>query len=234
MDLRRFMQDNQELPLGQKLAVIAQVAEGLAFAHSRGIAHGNLKPSNIFVDGARDVSILDFGIAKWLAALLEAGGRPEGLMANYLAPEQVLGQPFDARSDIFALGLMLYEFASGKYPFSADPGLIPREIVHTEPEPLRKLDAQVPEELEQLVARALKKEPGQRLQTAEEFASGLYLAAQQLRRIGASVVAPTHRREPSRHNQSFILPRLRRNRCFHRPPQAQPVAPRQPHRGTAV
>ncbi len=133
MDLRRFMQENRDLPLDQKLAVIAQVAEGLAFAHSRGIAHGNLKPSNIFVDAARDVSILDFGIAKWLAALLAAGSRPEGLVANYLAPEQVLGQPFDARSDIFALGLMLYEFASGKYPFSADPGLIPREIVHSEP-----------------------------------------------------------------------------------------------------
>ena len=114
MDLRRFMQENQDLPLGQKLAVIAQVAEGLAFAHSRGIAHGNLKPSNIFVDAARDVSILDFGIAKWLAALLAAGSRPEGLVANYLAPEQVLGQPFDARSDIFALGVMLYEFACGK------------------------------------------------------------------------------------------------------------------------
>jgi serine/threonine protein kinase len=190
VDLRRFMQDHPDLPLDQKLAVIAQVAEGLAFAHSRGIAHGNLKPSNIFVDAARDVSILDFGIAKWLVALLDAGSRPEGLVANYLAPEQILGQPFDARSDIFALGLMLYEFASGKYPFSTDPGLIPREIVHGEPEALRKLDPQVPEELSQLVARALRKDPEQRMQTAEEFASGLYLAAQQLRRMAsASAVA---------------------------------------------
>ena len=188
MDLQRFMQENRELPLGQKLAVIAQVAEGLAFAHSRGIAHGNLKPSNILVDAARDVSILDFGIAKWLGALLDAGSRPEGLVANYLAPEQVLGQPFDARSDIFALGLMLYEFASGKYPFSADPSVIAREIVHSEPTPMRQLDAQVPEELEQLVARALKKDPEQRLQTAEEFASGLYLAAQQLRRAASATV----------------------------------------------
>jgi len=189
MDLRRFIQENKDLPLDQKLAVIAQVAEGLAFAHSRGIAHGNLKPSNIFVDAARDVSILDFGIAKWLAALLEVGSRPEGLVASYLAPEQILGQPFDARSDIFALGLMLYEFAA-KYPFSADPGLIPREIVHSEAELLRKLDPQVPEELEQLVARALMKDPAERLQTAEEFASGLYLAAQQLRRVASANAAP--------------------------------------------
>jgi serine/threonine protein kinase len=186
MDLRRFIQENPDLPLDQKLAVIAQVAEGLAFAHSRGIAHGNLKPSNIFVDPARDVSILDFGIARWISALLAAGNRPEGLLANYLAPEQVLGQPFDTRSDIFALGLMLYEIASGKYPFAADPGLIPREIVHSEPEPLRTLDAQVPAELEQLVVRSLKKDPAGRLQTAEEFASGLYLAAQQLRRVASA------------------------------------------------
>ena len=193
MDLRRFTESNQDLPLDQKLGVMAQVAEGLAFAHSRGIAHGNLKPSNIFVDAERDVAILDFGIARWLGALLEAGCRHEGLVANYLAPEQVLGQPFDPRSDIFALGLMLYEFASGKYPFSAAAGLIPREIVHTEAEPLRQLNAQIPEDLEQLVARALKKNPEQRFQTAEELASGLYLAAQQFRRAVASAaprVAP--------------------------------------------
>ncbi len=196
-DLRRFMDDHQDLPLGQKLAVIAQVAEGLSFAHSRGIAHGNLKPSNIFVDPSRDVSILDFGNAKWLAALLDAGSRPEGLMANYLAPEQVLGQPFDPRSDIFALGVMLYEFASGKHPFAADPGLIPREIVHSEPVPLRILDPQVPEELEQLVARTLDKNPGERLQTAEEFASGLYLAAQQLRRLAAAVAPDPPAVEPT-------------------------------------
>jgi eukaryotic-like serine/threonine-protein kinase len=189
VDLRRFMQENPDLPLDQRLGVVAQVAEGLAFAHSRGIAHGNLKPSNLFIDAARDVSILDFGIAKWLAALLAAGSRPEGLVANYLAPEQVLGKPFDARSDIFALGLILYEFTSGKYPFSAEPGLIPREIVHSEPEPLRKLDPQVPEELEQLVSRALQKEPDQRMKTAEEFASGLYLAARKLRRIASAQAA---------------------------------------------
>jgi eukaryotic-like serine/threonine-protein kinase len=189
MDLQRFMQENRDLPLGQKLALIAQVAKGLAFAHSREIPHGNLKPSNVFVDGARDITILDFGIAKWLAALLEAGSRPEGLVVSYLAPEQVLGEPFDARSDIFALGLMLYEFVAGKYPFSAAPGLIPREIVHSEAEPLRKLDPQIPEELDQLVQRALRKDPAQRLQTAEEFAAGLYHAAQELRRR-ASAAAP--------------------------------------------
>jgi serine/threonine-protein kinase len=186
LDLRRFMQANRDLPLDQKLAVMAQVAEGLAFAHSRGVTHGDLKPSNIFVDAARDASILDFGVAKWLTALLHAGCRVEGLVANYLAPEQVLGQPFDERSDIFALGVLLYEAITGSHPFSTDPGLVPREIVHLEPQPLRALDPQIPQKLEELVARALTKSPEQRLQTAEEFASGLYLAAQQLRRVATA------------------------------------------------
>jgi len=211
--LAQFMQQSQELPLDQKLATIAQVAEGLAFAHSRGIVHGNLKPSNIFVDAARDVCILDFGTARWLAALIDAGSRPETLVANYLAPEQVLGKPFDERSDVFSLGLMLYEFASGRYPYSADPGVIPREIVHSEPESLRKLDPKIPQELEQLVARALKKDPEQRLQSAEEFASGLYLAAQQLRRAALSSLPP----EPPAQPQAAVDPR-----------PSQPVSPPAP------
>ncbi len=188
-DLRQFMDQNADLPLDQKLGILAQVAEGLAFAHSRGIAHGDLKPSNIFVDGSRDASIVDFGIAKWLGALIEAGCRPEGLLPNYLAPEQVLGQPFDARSDIFALGLMLYECVAGKYPFSSDAGLIPRDIVHSEPAALGTCNVQIPEELEQLISRALLKNPQERLQTAEEFASGLYVAAQHLRRAAAQPAA---------------------------------------------
>jgi eukaryotic-like serine/threonine-protein kinase len=190
-DLKRFMEENRDLALDQKLGVIAQVAEGLGFAHSRGIAHGNLKPSNIFVDASRDASILDFGVAKWLAALLDAGARPEGQVANYLAPEQILGEPFDARSDIFALGVMLYELVSGKYPFAADAGLIPREIVHSNPAPLGTFDPHIPEDLEKLVARSLAKSPAARLQTAEEFASGLYVAAQHYRRAAqAAAVEP--------------------------------------------
>jgi len=182
VNLARFMTDNPDLPLGQKLGVMAQVAEGLACVHSRNFAHGNLKPTNIMVDAARNATILDFGIGKWLASVLAAGSRLEGLLPNYFAPEQVLGQPFDARSDLFSLALMLHEFVTGKYPFQVAPSLIPREIVHTNPELLRSLDPHVPEGLEQLIAKALDKNPEKRLQTAEEFAAGLYAAAQQLRR----------------------------------------------------
>lgn len=189
MDLWRYLGTRQEVLLDQKLVLIAQVAEGLAFAHSRNIAHGDLKPSNIFVDESRDVTILDFGIARWLQALLEAGSRPEALVAKYLAPEQILNRPFDGRSDIFALGVMLYELVAGRYPFSEDAGLLPREIVHTDPAPLQGSGQQIPPELEQLAFRALQKDPERRLQTAEEFASGLYLAAQQVRRLASGALS---------------------------------------------
>jgi len=221
MDLKRFREANRDLPLDQKLGIIAQVAEGLAFAHSREIAHGDLKPSNILVDASRDASILDFGVARWLAGLLEAGGRPQGLIANYLAPEQVLGQPFDARSDIFALAVMLYEFIADRYPFSADAGLIPREIVHAEPQPLRQLNAQAPEDLEQLIARALAKNPEQRLQTAEEFASGLYLAAQNFRRATAPEPVPSS--PPSTENIFAQIPPALTSQAFIPEPSPAPA-----------
>src|SRR6267378_3391479 len=164
--LDRHFRERRVLPLPQKLKLIAQVCEGLTFAHLQGVAHGNLKPSNIFVVG-KDAKILDFGIASLVA----------GRFPNYLAPEQVLGQPFDARSDVFSCAVILYELLVDAYPFQAAPGLIPRQIVHAEPEPLRKLDPRIPEELEQLLAHALKKNPRHRLETADQFASALYTIA---------------------------------------------------------
>lgn len=179
-DLRRHFQERRVMPLPGKIELMVQVCGGLAFAHSNGIVHGNIKPSNIFVAGDKAVSILDFGIGRWLAAILAAGGKPEGLLPNYLAPEQILGQPFDARSDVFSVAVVLYELLAGKHPFPVPASLIVREIVHAEPEPLRKVDPQIPPELEQLVARALHKNPQQRLERADEFAAGLYTIAQQL------------------------------------------------------
>jgi len=175
-----------QVPIAQKLSLIAQVCEALAFAHGKGIAHGNLKPGNIFVADGMDAAILDFGIGTYQACMLAAGVRVEGLLPNYLAPEQILGEPFDARSDLFSLALILYEALTGTYPFQVPAGLIPRELVHADPELLRKVDPQMPEELERLLVNALNKNPQQRLQTAEEFAASLYTIARRLRRDQAS------------------------------------------------
>ncbi len=182
-DLRNQAAKHREMPVAQKVGILAQASEGLGFAHSRGIVHGAIKPSNIFVDSNNDVTIVDFGTAKWLSLILAGGSRPEGLRPDYFAPEQILGQAFDTRSDLFSLGLTAYEFLAGQYPFQVPPSLIPREIVHSELPALRSFNPEIPEELERLLGRAIEKNPDQRIQTAEEFAAGLYSIAQQLRRV---------------------------------------------------
>jgi serine/threonine protein kinase len=178
-DLRRCLQEGAAWPLGQKLKFMAQICDGLAFSHRSGIAHGNIKPSNIFITETREARILDFGIARWPVSFATADAGPAWL-PNYLSPEQILEQPFDRRSDLFSVGILLYEFIVGLYPFQVPDGLIPREIVHAEPQPLRKLDPEIPEGLERLLLRALEKDPQRRLQSADEFAVSLYGIARQL------------------------------------------------------
>jgi len=181
IDLRRHFEERRALPLEEKLEFIAAVCDALTVPHSKGIAHGNLKPGNIFIVAGKNAKILDFGSGKWLEVILAAGVKPGALLPNYLAPEQVMGEPFDRRSDLFSVGLILYELLAGKYPFQVEANLIPREIVHSETESLRKLDPQIPEELDVLVARALNKNREQRLPSAAEFAAGLNSIAQKVR-----------------------------------------------------
>ncbi len=115
VDLRWHI-DRRILSLADKIELMVQVCGALAFAHSKGVAHGDIKPGNIFVTG-KDATVLDFGIGKCLASIVEAGARPAALLPNYLAPEQVLGKPFKAKSDVFSVAVVLYELLV-KYPFS--------------------------------------------------------------------------------------------------------------------
>jgi hypothetical protein len=181
IDLRRHFEERRAWPLEEKLEFISAICDALTVPHGKGIAHGNLKPANIFIIAGKYAKILDFGSGKWLEVILAAGVKPGALLPNYLAPEQIMGEPFDTRSDLFSVGLILYELLAGKYPFQVEANLIPREIVHSETESLRKLDPQIPEELDLLVARALNKNREQRLPSAAEFAAGLNNIAQKVR-----------------------------------------------------
>ena len=180
--LPSFLTSAELLSIAERLTLIAEVCEGLACAHSQGVAHGNLKPNNIFVTDRRKAVVLDFGTGSWQQLLIASGVRLNGLLPNYLAPEQILGESFDGRSDIFSTSVLLYEILTGQYPFQAAAGVIPREIVHAQPQPLRQWNAEIPEELEQVVFRALRKDPRERFQTAEEFAANLHRIAEQMRR----------------------------------------------------
>jgi eukaryotic-like serine/threonine-protein kinase len=180
------------LPLRTALDLAVQIAEGLAAAHARGIVHRDVKPDNIFLTSAGRAKLLDFGIAKLTAPrsiegtrnLLDTTLTPEGLgtrpgamlgTPGYMSPEQVRGEPVDARTDIFSLGTVLYEMLAGAPAFAAK-SLIEsgHAILESEPAPLPE---SVPPAVDLLVRRCLEKEPARRFQSAADLAFALGAAS---------------------------------------------------------
>src|SRR5688572_24276570 len=153
--------------------IAAQVAEGLAHAHAHGIVHRDIKPGNLMVT-AEAVKVLDFGLAKFATALqLTVEGSTIGTAA-YMSPEQVRGEEADARSDLWSLGVVLYEMVAGRVPFhGAYAEAVAYAIRNETPASLRSIRPDVPAALEQLVFRALHKEPAVRFQTARDLARAL-------------------------------------------------------------
>jgi tetratricopeptide (TPR) repeat protein len=179
------------LPWQKVTQIGAAVADGLAAAHGRGIVHRDLKPENLFLTADGRVKILDFGLAAMhegaspdarTATITEAGtvmGTP-----GYMAPEQVKGQPADTRSDIFSLGCVLYEMASGHRAFGGDTGAeVIAAILKEEPPQLSSSGAAVPVDLERAVHRCLEKRPEARFQSAADLAYSL-------KSVGHSGTAP--------------------------------------------
>ena len=169
------------LSVDQILDLMEQLADALAAAHGRGVVHGDLKPSNIMVVQGR-IKVLDFGVAHmemrlgadaltWTRDTLPASGF-EGT-PPYMSPEQALGKPIDARSDIFSLGVVFYELLAGKRPWTGDSFVaLADAILHRNPPPIppRYSDVRWPE-IERLIARMLAKEPGARVQDLREIRS---------------------------------------------------------------
>jgi serine/threonine protein kinase/tetratricopeptide (TPR) repeat protein len=159
--------------LDEALEIATQLADGLAKAHTQGVVHRDIKPGNVMVteDGVR---ILDFGLATFVDALkLTAENASFGTPA-YMSPEQVRGQSADARSDVWAAGVVLYEMLAGHVPFQgAYAEATAHAIRHEAPVPLRAGRSDVPEEIEQLVFRALHKDPAVRFESGRELARAL-------------------------------------------------------------
>jgi tetratricopeptide (TPR) repeat protein len=159
------------LPVDEAVDIAAQVAEGLAKAHSQGVVHRDIKPGNLILT-EHGVKILDFGLAKFADARLKLTleGSTIGTIA-YMSPEQARGEEADARSDVWAVGVVLYEMLTGEVPFRGGyPEAIAHAIKHDAPAPIRATVPEVSEGLEQLVFRALHKDPAVRLQSARELA----------------------------------------------------------------
>lgn len=166
---------NRPERMGRLKDAMLQICEALAYIHGHGLVHRDLKPSNIMVDDDRQVRLMDFGLAKFLAddAAITEAGKLVGTY-RYMAPEQILGEPLDGRSDLYSLGVILYELLSGRPPFDAKtPHELWRQVLETEPPPVLALNLHGDPQLARVAHRLIRKEPDDRFQTAEEVYEAL-------------------------------------------------------------
>jgi non-specific serine/threonine protein kinase len=171
------------------LEIAAQIAEALHAAHGAGIVHRDIKPGNIFVGPNGQVKVLDFGMARSFSRDDEVApkdgstipGRPIGTV-NYMAPERILQMPLDARCDLFSLGVVMYEMATGRLPFAgASPSETVTNILENQPTPLTKLSPERPAQLDHIVGRLTAKRGDDRYDTARALLDDLNGLTEKLR-----------------------------------------------------
>jgi WD40 repeat protein/tetratricopeptide (TPR) repeat protein/tRNA A-37 threonylcarbamoyl transferase component Bud32 len=157
-------------------ALVADVADALQYAHAHGVTHRDVKPSNIMLDADGRPRVMDFGLAKRDAGevTMTLEGQVLGTPA-YMSPEQARGEghTVDGRSDVYSLGVVLYQLLTGELPFRGSQRMIMHQVLHDEPRPPRQLNDRIPRDLETICLKAMAKEPGRRYQTAADMADDL-------------------------------------------------------------
>lgn len=175
--LKRLNQAKRFLPLAEALQIMIQVCEAVDYAHKRGLVHRDIKPANIMLNVQQQAILTDFGIVKILGSEKHTATGAVLGTALYMSPEQVRGETAEPRSDIYSLGVTLFEMLSGNPPFQADSVMTVLMMHLTDPVPdLRSLRAEVPAEVVAIIEKAMAKDARQRYQTAAEMATALRAA----------------------------------------------------------
>jgi serine/threonine-protein kinase len=174
--LRQILTEQKKLPVERAVRIALQICDTLDYIHRQGVVHRDLKPENIMVDAEDHIKLIDFGIASnagarrlTFAKLSQTMGTPD-----YISPEQVKGKRGDARSDLYALGAMLYEMVTGEVPFRGEtPLVIMNDRLLNNPVPPREIDPGISPQLQEIIYRALERDPKKRYASAREFARDL-------------------------------------------------------------
>ena len=191
-DLKSMILRYKQLPVPQVLQIAAAIADGLDAAHQLGMVHRDVKPQNILVTHDGTAKITDFGIAKSSLSTAQTDTGVTFGTADYISPEQARGQPATAQSDIYALGVTIYEALTGQLPFTGDTAVaVALQHVGSKPPPIRRHNPGVSTALEQLVMRALAKNPAERPATARDFAN--LLRAQEESEVRDTAYQPPYR-----------------------------------------
>jgi serine/threonine protein kinase len=172
--LRRLNEQKRRMAVAEAANYISQVGDAIQYAHEHGMVHRDIKPANIMLDIYGKAILMDFGIAKILGGQLHTATGAVVGTAMYMSPEQIVGERVDERSDIYSLGVTLFESLSGRPPFEADSAMTLMMMHMNDPVPnIREMQPAIPNDLAQVVEKSLEKKKEQRFQTAAEFSAAL-------------------------------------------------------------